>query len=95
MFYQVAIQLEIFVKILPNEVLNMWLRTFNNIQLQSGDVDNPVFCNCTGFSFLDGDEQSGGFGRSLCLSPLDEANSGNNLMTKLTKDEIKSFFKKF
>ena len=95
MFYQVAIQLEILVKILPNEVQNMWLRTFNNIQLQSGDVDNPVFCNCTGFSFLNGDEQSEGFGRSVCLSPLDEANSGNNLMTKLTKDEIKSFFKIF
>ena len=66
-----------------------------NIQPQFGDVDNPVFCNCTGVSFLNGDEQSEGFGRSLCLSPLDEANSGNNLMTKVTKDEIKSFFKIF
>ena len=66
-----------------------------NIQPQFGDVDNPVFCNCTGFSFLNGDEQSEGFGRSLCLTPLDEANDGNNLMTNVTQDEIKSFFKKF
>ena len=68
--------------------------TVLNIQPQLGDVDNPVFCNCTGVSFLDGDEQSESFGRSICLTPIDEANYENNSMTKVTKDEIKSFFQK-
>ena len=64
----------------PWEVMELETKAFDtyiwpyitalNIQPQFGDVDNPVFCNCTGVSFLNGDEQSEGFGRSLCLTPL-------------------------
>ena len=77
------------------DTIDQYITAINIHQSQYGDVDNPVFCNCTGLSFLDGDEQSESFGRSFCLTPLDEANDGNNLMTKVTKDDIKSFFKKF